>query len=113
MNGVPSSVSINNTPQLHLNSYQKSQNSKYTYDPQTTMSTKYDTSTTADELVKDFASEIKNKPILTLGGLGAAFVESIAKGQPSHLIITGRTVEKVQRQRYHYYPKSHRQSSNS
>lgn len=65
------------------------------------MASKYNTNTTADELVKDYASDIKNKIILTTGvapgGLGAAFVESIGKGQPSLLILTGRTVEKAQK----------------
>lgn len=65
------------------------------------MAEKYDTNTTANELVQDFASDINNKIILTTGvtpgGLGAAFVEAIAKGQPSILILTGRTPNKAQK----------------
>lgn len=61
----------------------------------------YDTNTTADELVGDFAREINGKVILTtgvtLGSLGAAFVESIAKGQPALLILAGRNAEKLQK----------------
>ncbi|TKA69574.1 hypothetical protein B0A49_08682 [Cryomyces minteri] len=59
----------------------------------------YDTNTTADELVGDFAHDIKGKVILTtgvtLGSLGAAFVESVAKSQPGLLILAGRNVEKL------------------
>jgi NAD(P)-dependent dehydrogenase (short-subunit alcohol dehydrogenase family) len=59
----------------------------------------YDTNTTADELVQDFANDIKNKIILTTGvtpgGLGTAFVETVAKGHPGMLILAGRNVEKT------------------
>lgn len=61
----------------------------------------YDTNTTADELVRDLADEIKGKVILTTGvtpgSLGAAFVESIAKAQPSLLVLAGRSAEKLQK----------------
>lgn len=62
----------------------------------------YDTNTTADQLVAEFGSIIKNKVILTTGitpgGLGAAFVESIAKGQPGLIILAGRNLEKLQKE---------------
>ena len=61
----------------------------------------YNTNTTASELVGNFGQEIEGKVILTtgvtLGSLGAAFVESIAKSQPGLLILTGRNVEKLQK----------------
>lgn len=62
----------------------------------------YDTDTTADQLVSDFSSIIKNKVILTTGitpgGLGSAFVESVAKAQPGLLILAGRNLEKLQKE---------------
>lgn len=65
------------------------------------MAAKYDTNTPADQIVADVASDIQGKTILTtgvtLGGLGAAFVESVAKAQPGLLIITGRSLEKLQK----------------
>jgi NAD(P)-dependent dehydrogenase (short-subunit alcohol dehydrogenase family) len=61
----------------------------------------YDKNTTADELVRDFANEIKSKIILTTGvtpgGLGTVFVETVAKGPPGMLILAGRNVEKNQK----------------
>ncbi|GIC85932.1 uncharacterized protein Aud_001774 [Aspergillus udagawae] len=64
------------------------------------MGSSYNSETTADELVQDLAAAIKGKSILTTGvspgGLGAAFVESIAAAQPSLLILAGRTVAKIQ-----------------
>ena len=54
----------------------------------------YDTQSTADVLVKDYANEIKGKVILTTGvspnGLGAFFVEHIAAAEPKLLILAGR-----------------------
>ncbi|KAF8891623.1 hypothetical protein CPB84DRAFT_1683245 [Gymnopilus junonius] len=65
------------------------------------MSPPYDTNTTADELVKDYASLIKGKVILTTGvspgSLGAAFVEYIAKAQPSLIILAGRDSNKTEK----------------
>lgn len=59
----------------------------------------YSTNTTTDELVSDYASIIKDKVILTTGvspgGLGAFFVQSIAKAQPAHLILATRNAEKL------------------
>jgi len=56
--------------------------------------------TTADELTQEYAAIIKGKVILTTGvspgSIGAAFVESIAKAQPSLLILAGRNTAKVQ-----------------
>ncbi|KAI1462611.1 NAD(P)-binding protein [Annulohypoxylon moriforme] len=64
------------------------------------MSSSYNEATTSDELVKDFAPEIKGKTILTTGvspnSLGATFLESIAKAEPALLILAGRNIEKVQ-----------------
>ncbi|KAF8888715.1 hypothetical protein CPB84DRAFT_1462562 [Gymnopilus junonius] len=61
----------------------------------------YDTNTTSDELVKDYASLIKGKVVLTTGvspgGLGAAFVLSIAKAQPALLILAGRDLTKLEK----------------
>lgn len=60
----------------------------------------YDTNTTADELVHDYADLIKGRVILTTGvspgGLGDFFVQSIAKAQPSWLLLAGRSAEKLQ-----------------
>ncbi|PPR07448.1 hypothetical protein CVT26_013479 [Gymnopilus dilepis] len=65
------------------------------------MSPPYDTNTTSDVLVKDYADLIKGKVVLTTGispgGLGAAFVHSIASAQPSLLILANRDMEKAQR----------------
>ncbi|ROT38027.1 NAD(P)-binding protein [Sodiomyces alkalinus F11] len=64
------------------------------------MAPPYDTNTTADELVNDFAAEIKGKVVLTTGvtpgGLGAVFVETVAKAQPALLILASRNVAKTQ-----------------
>ena len=64
------------------------------------MSPPYDTNTTSDELVNDYAHIIKGKVVLTTGvspgGLGAAFVLAIAKAQPSILILAGRDLQKVE-----------------
>ncbi|KAF8891620.1 hypothetical protein CPB84DRAFT_1374608 [Gymnopilus junonius] len=61
----------------------------------------YDTNTTSDELVKDYASLIKGKVVLTTGvspgGLGAAFVLAIAKAQPALLILAGRDLTKLEK----------------
>ena len=59
----------------------------------------YDTHTTADILVKDYAAEIANKVVLTTGcspgGLGAFFVQQIAAASPSLLILAGRNPSKI------------------
>ncbi|KAI0885485.1 NAD(P)-binding protein [Annulohypoxylon maeteangense] len=64
------------------------------------MSSSYNEATTADELVRDFAAEIKGKVILTTGvspnSLGSTFVESLAEAEPALLILAGRKIEKVQ-----------------
>lgn len=60
----------------------------------------YDTQSTADVLVKDYATEIKGKIILVTGvspnGLGAFFVEHIAIAQPRLVILAGRNPSKIQ-----------------
>ena len=60
----------------------------------------YDTQSTADVLVKDYASEIKGKVILVTGaspnGLGAFFVEHIAVAHPKLIILAGRNPTKMQ-----------------
>ena len=61
----------------------------------------YNATTTADEVLKDLSHHIKGKIILTTGaspgGLGATFVETIAKAQPALLILAGRDTTKLQR----------------
>lgn len=61
-------------------------------------SSKYDDYTTADSLVAEFKSEIQGKVVLVTGtspgGLGAHFVEAIAKGSPSLIILGVRNVAK-------------------
>ena len=60
----------------------------------------YSSGTTAEELVRDFATEIKGKVILTTGvspgGLGAHFVEAVAHGQPKLFILAGRNSAKIE-----------------
>lgn len=64
------------------------------------MARTYDTHTTADVIVKDLASSIAGKVVLTTGvtpgGLGAFFVEQIAQAQPKLLILAGRSSQKLQ-----------------
>ncbi|KAL6899932.1 hypothetical protein GGI43DRAFT_427645 [Trichoderma evansii] len=61
----------------------------------------YDTNTTGDDLLKDLSGEIKDKVILTTGvspgTLGGFFVETIAKAQPSTLILAGRSEERTRK----------------
>ncbi|KAI1502713.1 hypothetical protein F5X99DRAFT_378241 [Biscogniauxia marginata] len=65
------------------------------------MAKSYDTNTTADELVNDFASDIRNKIILvtgvTPGSLGAAYTEFISKAQPALIILASRNDEKARK----------------
>ncbi|OCK75776.1 NAD(P)-binding protein [Lepidopterella palustris CBS 459.81] len=65
------------------------------------MSPSYGAQSTADELVNDYATQIKDKVILTTGvspgGLGAFFVEAVAKAQPALLILAGRDTAKVRK----------------
>ncbi len=64
------------------------------------MSPQYNAQTTGSELVKELASNIRGKVILTTGvspgGLGAQLVETVASAQPSLLILAGRNPAKVQ-----------------
>jgi NAD(P)-dependent dehydrogenase (short-subunit alcohol dehydrogenase family) len=59
----------------------------------------YDSKTTTTELVTDYTSLIKGKVVLTtgvtLGSLGGAFVQSIAKANPACLILAGRNLAKL------------------
>lgn len=59
----------------------------------------YDLKTTAEEIFEACASQIRGKTILTTGvspnGLGAAFVETLAKFQPKLLILAGRDAAKA------------------
>ncbi|KAK4243210.1 hypothetical protein C7999DRAFT_18411 [Corynascus novoguineensis] len=59
----------------------------------------YDSETTASDVVQDVADQINGKVVLTTGvspgGLGAAFVESVAAAQPALLILAGRSLAKV------------------
>jgi len=63
------------------------------------MTSKWGADTTGAELVKEFAAEIKGKAILvtgvTPGGLGAIFAETIAKAQPSTIVLAGRNKDKI------------------
>ncbi|KAK1979461.1 WW domain-containing oxidoreductase [Colletotrichum cereale] len=65
------------------------------------MSSQYDAKATASGLVNDLASEIKGKVVLTTGvspgGLGANFVEAIAKASPSLLILAARSPAKAEK----------------
>jgi NAD(P)-dependent dehydrogenase (short-subunit alcohol dehydrogenase family) len=60
----------------------------------------YNRQSTATGVAADLASEIAGKVVLTTGvspnGLGAHFVETIAKYKPRLLILAGRTPSKVQ-----------------
>ncbi|KAI1109204.1 WW domain-containing oxidoreductase [Nemania sp. NC0429] len=62
------------------------------------MPTAHDAKTTASELVRELASAIKAKVVLTTGvspkSLGATFVEAIAKAEPALLILAGRNPTK-------------------
>lgn len=64
------------------------------------MERSYNANATAEGLVNDLAGEIKGKVVLTTGvspgSIGATFVETIAKGQPSLLILASRNTAKVQ-----------------
>lgn len=59
----------------------------------------YNSQTTSDELVADYANIIKDKAVLitgvTTGSLGHLFVKSIAKENPAWLILAGRNAEKL------------------
>ncbi|KAI1089022.1 WW domain-containing oxidoreductase [Rostrohypoxylon terebratum] len=59
----------------------------------------HDAKTTASQLTQELAAEIKGKVVLTTGvspkGLGAIFVNAIAKAQPGLLILAGRNTTKV------------------
>ena len=60
----------------------------------------YNTQSTADVLVKDYAKEIEGKVLLVTGvspgGLGAFFVEHIAVANPKLLVLAGRNATKNQ-----------------
>ncbi|KAF2661580.1 WW domain-containing oxidoreductase [Lophiostoma macrostomum CBS 122681] len=63
------------------------------------MATSYDRNATSSGVAADLASNIAGKVVLTTGvspgGLGAQFVESIAKHKPALLILAGRSPSKV------------------
>jgi NAD(P)-dependent dehydrogenase (short-subunit alcohol dehydrogenase family) len=60
----------------------------------------YNRQSTATEVAADLASSITGKVILTTGvspgGIGAKFVETIAKYKPRLLILAGRSLSKIQ-----------------
>ncbi|KAL0929734.1 short-chain dehydrogenase reductase family [Colletotrichum truncatum] len=64
------------------------------------MPSAYDATATGSGLVSDLASNIKGKVVLTTGvspgGLGAGFVEAIAKASPSLLILAARSTAKAE-----------------
>lgn len=59
----------------------------------------YDTNTTTDELVADYADLINGKVVLvtgvTSGSLGGFFAQCVAKGKPSTIILAARNAEKL------------------
>ncbi|KAL6893386.1 hypothetical protein GGI43DRAFT_424829 [Trichoderma evansii] len=59
----------------------------------------YPDTITGPELVTEYAPIIKGKTILATGvspnSLGATYVESVAAGQPKLIILTGRSLDKV------------------
>ncbi|CAG7938609.1 unnamed protein product [Penicillium olsonii] len=63
------------------------------------MSPPYNATTTATELVTEYANLIQGKVILTTGvspgSLGGHFVEAISKASPSCLILAGRSAAKL------------------
>ncbi|KAL9127722.1 MAG: hypothetical protein Q9217_003452 [Psora testacea] len=63
------------------------------------MASSYTATTTAGEVAKDLAHQIKGKVILTTGvspkTLGATFVETIATAEPALLILAGRDTTKL------------------
>lgn len=63
------------------------------------MTNKYDSQATASTLAAELSDAIKGKVVLTTGvspnGLGATFVETIAKSQPALLILSGRNTSKT------------------
>ncbi|KAL4885683.1 hypothetical protein BJY04DRAFT_180238 [Aspergillus karnatakaensis] len=65
------------------------------------MSSSFNATTTADEIVQYLSSEIKGKVVLTTGpsptSLGATFVESLAKADPALIILAGRDTTKLQK----------------
>lgn len=64
------------------------------------MTSSYNATTTADELVDAFSANIKGKVVLTTGpspsSIGATFVESISRAQPALIILAGRNLDKLQ-----------------
>jgi len=64
------------------------------------MTSKYNTNTTASELVRDYANLIKNKVVLVTGvspgSLGAFFVQSLAEAKPAWLILAARNTSKLE-----------------
>ncbi|KAL3470770.1 hypothetical protein BJX99DRAFT_41628 [Aspergillus californicus] len=64
------------------------------------MGSPFNASSTAEELVHAFSTEIKDKVILTTGpsptSIGATFVETIAQAQPALIILAGRSINKLQ-----------------
>ncbi|EIW75747.1 NAD(P)-binding protein [Coniophora puteana RWD-64-598 SS2] len=64
------------------------------------MTSPYDVNTSAEVIVKDLAAYIEGKVVLVTGvspgGLGAVFVEHIAKAKPRLLILAGRNAAKGQ-----------------
>lgn len=64
------------------------------------MTPPYKFETTAEEIAGDCADHIRDRVILTTGvspgGLGASFVETIAKQQPKLLILAGRDPSKAE-----------------
>ena len=60
----------------------------------------YNASTTATELVSDYASLIKGKTILatgvTPGTLGGFYVQAIAAAKPANIVLAGRNAMKLQ-----------------
>ncbi|PVH86109.1 NAD(P)-binding protein [Cadophora sp. DSE1049] len=62
--------------------------------------TRWSFSSTGDEVVSTFTDRVQGKTILitgpSTGGIGAQTALTLSSGQPSHLILTGRSLPKIQ-----------------
>jgi len=61
----------------------------------------FGTDSTADEVAEQYSTNIRGKVVLTTGvtpgGLGATFVETLAKHKPKLLILAGRNLDKAKK----------------
>lgn len=65
------------------------------------MASPFNSETTADQIAEACADQIRDKVVLTTGvspgGLGASFVETIAKHHPKLLVLAGRDAAKTEK----------------